>query len=155
MEATTAGATWSKNWSGRGRANLAERGDRSRQGPRSEPRPIASTPHLRDLLVMDRLPESWSRTRPGDQDASEDAPLHDEERTAHSSASTLSSFTTAILRSATSRRRQTLASGEAGASRSGPEGVDFAAMIEHINEELEPIEAELKAYAAHRPVAGR
>jgi transposase len=86
--------------------HLAEPAEtRSRQGPKKRAKTDRlDAAHLRDLLVMDRLPESWIPPEHLQEIRTLVRMRHSmiEERTAHqSSASTLSSFTTAILRSAT------------------------------------------------------
>ena len=107
--------------------------------------------HLRDLLVMDRLPESWIPPEHIQEIRTLVRMRHSmiEERTAHQQR-----IHAQLFHNGHPQERNLLA-----ADRRSPleklelpeaarKVVDLSlAMIEHINEELEPIEAELKAYA--------
>ena len=106
--------------------------------------------HLRDLLVIDRLPESWIPPEHIQEIQALMRLRHSliEERTPISNASTPSSSTTAILSRAIWTLLKAAPVWRRWSFRGLPKVVDLSlAMIDHINEELEPIEAQLRAYA--------
>jgi transposase len=107
--------------------------------------------HLRDLMVIDRLPESWIPPQHIQEIRTLIRMRHSmvEERTAHLQRIHAQLFHNGYPQErnllATERRKRLQSPQLPAASR---KVVDLSlAMIEHINEELEPIEAELRAYA--------
>src|ERR687897_736622 len=107
--------------------------------------------HLRDLLVIDRLPESWIPPQHIQEIRTLIRMRHSmiEERSAHLQRIHAQLFHNGHPQErnllATERRKRLQSLQLPAASR---KVVDLSlAMIEHINEELEPIEAELRAYA--------
>lgn len=107
--------------------------------------------HLRDLLVIDRLPESWIPPEHIQEIRTLMRLRHSmiEERTAYQQRIHAQLFHNGYPQESNllaAERRAWLETLELPAA--ARKVVDLSlAMIEHINEELEPIEAEIKAYA--------
>lgn len=133
--------------------HLAEPAEtKSMQGPKKRAKTDRlDAAHLRDLLVMDRLPESWIPPEHIQEIRTLIRMRHSmiEERTAHQQRIHAQLFHNGypqernLLAADRRKRLQKLELPEAARKV-----VDLSlAMIDHINEELEPIEAELRAYA--------
>jgi transposase len=107
--------------------------------------------HLRDLLVIERLPESWIPPEHIQEIRTLMRMRHTmiEERSAHQQRIHAQLFHNGYPQQRNvlaAHRRERLKKMEL--PRAARKVVDLSlAMIEHINEELEPIEAELRAYA--------
>ena len=133
--------------------HLAEPAEtKSLQGPKKRAKTDRlDAAHLRDLLVMDRLPKSWIPPEHVQEIRTLVRMRHSmiEERTAHQQRIHAQLFHNGYPQERNllaAERRERLEKLEL--PEAARKVVDLSvAMIDHINEELEPIDAELRAYA--------